>query len=267
MHNGNIAKLKALIVDDEWIASEHLRTTLLECDDLNVDICATAGNTAIALQQIHQYNPDVLLLDIEMPDEDAFRFLKRIYPFDFEVIFVTAFDAYAVNAFRLNAIDYIMKPVSAAEIIRAFTRLREKLAYKTLAKHGRDAYEALVAQVADNAIPCKLFLREQNNITAVAFTDIYFVEAMGSYSKIYYTQDGAAKQIVMSHSIAEYEEILPQNAFLRIHKSYLINCAHLKKISKADSMSVLISDNHTIPVSRRRYPDMMEFIRNHHFDK
>jgi len=259
--------LKAIIIDDEPMASDHLKATLLECNNLNIDICDIANNTTIASRQIETHKPDVLLLDIEMPDQNAFQFLENISPFDFEIIFVTAFNEYAVKAFKLNAIDYILKPVSIPEITEAFARLREKIAYKQLARHRNDEYKALVAQLAGNATPQKLFLREQNNITAVAFTDIYFIEAMGSYSRIHYTQNGETQQTLMSHSISEYEEMLPQSTFIRIHKSYLINCTHIKNVCKNDNASVTINGNYNIPVSRRRYHDMMEFIRTHDFSK
>jgi two-component system LytT family response regulator len=267
MQNSNLNRLKVIIVDDEPTACDNLKNTLLQYVDCSIDICAIAHNTEEALHHIEQYKPDALFLDIEMPAENAFHFLLRIYPFDFEIIFVTAFDEYAVRAFKLNAIDYILKPISITEIRQATDRLLQKIAYKKLTEERSVEYKELVAQMTGNDVPKKIFLKEQNNVVAVAFTDIYLVEAMGSYSKLNFLREGKEQQIVMSHSIADYEELLPKDVFFRIHKSYLINCCYLKKVTKDHCVSIEIKETYHIPVSRRRYPFMLEFIKTYELNK
>lgn len=262
MENTKLQKLSVIIVDDEPTACDNLKTTLLQYINCNIEICAIAHDTETALQQIQHYKPDALFLDIEMPAENAFHFLARIYPFDFEIVFVTAFDEYAVKAFKLNAIDYILKPISVAEIAHAIDRLSEKVIYKKLLKERSAEYKALVSQMTTHHAPHKIFLREQNNIIAVAFTDIHFIEAMGSYSKIYFLQNNREQQIVMSQAISEYEELLPKHIFFRVHKSYLLNCRYLTRVTKDHYVCVEINDTYNIPVSRRRYPLMLEFIKS-----
>ncbi|KAA5534853.1 response regulator transcription factor [Taibaiella lutea] len=267
MQNSSRDRLKVIIVDDEPTACNNLKNTLLQHIDRNIDICAIAHNTEEATYYIQQYKPDALFLDIEMPAENAFHFLERIYPFDFEIVFVTAFDEYAVRAFKLNAIDYILKPISITEIRQATDRLLEKIVYKKLTEERSTEYKELVAQMTGNYEPKKIFLKELNNIVAVAFADIYFIEAMGSYSKLNFLRDGKEQQIVMSHSIAEYEDLLPKDVFFRIHKSYLINCRYIKKVTKDHYVSLEINDTYHIPVSRRRYPFMLEFIKTYELNK
>lgn len=263
MHARNsLERLNVLIVDDEEAACENLRNILSRYGENVIRVCAVAHDTQAALPEIEKHRPDALFLDIDMPGENAFHFLARIYPFAFEVVFVTAYDEYAVRAFKLNAVDYILKPVGMAEIDGAIERLRQKIAYKRLWRQQGQEYSELVSQMTGRSQAKKIFLKEQNNTVAVAFADIYLVEAMGSYSKIYFTRDQKEQQIVMSHSLAEYEELLP-DTFFRVHKSYLVNCAHLKKVSREEgNFSVLIHNAYHVPVSRRRHTLLLKFIEN-----
>ncbi len=262
MQSKNNPNLKILIVDDEPLACNNLKNIIHGHVDPSLQIAAIVHNTHDALTQIRLHQPDALFLDIEMPEEDAFHFLERIHPFPFEVVFVTAFDAYAVKAFKLNAIDYIMKPVSIAEVQQAVARLKEKIAYKRILHSHSEGYRELAAQMVHKKQPQKIFLKEQNAITPVNFADICYVEAKGSYATIHFKQGAADRQIIMSHSIAEYEEILPQDTFFRIHKSYLINGQHLKSIVKGDNAMVVVTGGHSLPVGRRRYADLLAFVKS-----
>ena len=256
-----------MVVDDEPAACDHLKRTLLQAGHPQVHICAIANDTKTALLEIEQHQPDAVFLDIDMPGENAFQFLSRIAPFDFEVIFVTAYDAFAVKAFKLNAVDYILKPVSSEEISEALRRLREKMDFKRLLKYKNADYDELISLMTTHAKPQRILLKVQNNSVAVAFSDIYLVEAMGSYSKIYFDQGGKERNIVMSRSLSEYEELLPQGLFFRVHKSYLVNFLHSKGVTNGNGNSVIVNQTHHIPVSRRRYPLMIEFIKTHELAK
>src|ERR1700689_5825299 len=120
------ALLNVLIVDDEMEACDNLKNILMEYVDKEINIAGIANNTREAEAQINNFLPDAVFLDIEMPNENAFHFLSRISPFGFEVIFVTAYDEYAIKAFKLNAVDYILKPISIAELTAAVQKLKEK---------------------------------------------------------------------------------------------------------------------------------------------
>ena len=255
------SRLNLLIVDDEKEACTNLRNILLDYIDADLVIAGIAHNTAEAEKQILLLSPDAVFLDIEMPNENAFQFLNRIGPVSFEVIFVTAYDDYAIKAFRLNAVDYILKPISIGELSNAVRKLKEKVLYKKAVAENKISYSDIARQMGTKARPHRITLKDNNNIEVVEFRDIFYVEAQGSYSRILFAKEGETKEITMSNSIAEYEEILPDDIFYRIHKSYLINCLHVKKILKEDSNYIIINDVFTLPVSRRRYALLLEFLK------
>ncbi len=125
-------QIQILIVDDEKKACANLRNILLEFVDPGLQIVGEANSTMEAEQLIAIHKPDAIFLDIEMPNENAFHFLERIAPFDFEVIFVTAYEEYAIRAFRLNAIDYILKPISIKDLSTAVQKLKDRIRHKRI---------------------------------------------------------------------------------------------------------------------------------------
>jgi len=256
-------RVNALIVDDEKKAGANLTYMLKEYVDPGINVVGIAKNTEEAEKQIHFHSPDVVFLDIEMPHENAFHFLERITPFNFEVVFITAYDEYAVKAFKLNAIDYILKPISINELKAAVHKLKEKLAYKTLAG-GNPSYLEISNTISGKKQPHSITLKDTNCVEVIDFNDIYFIEAQSSYSKIIFLKDAYAKEMIMSNPLAEYEDMLPADQFYRIHRSYLINCRRIKKIFNDGAAQVRISDDFTVPVSRRRYPFFLEFLKNNH---
>lgn len=254
-----------LIVDDEKKACTNLRNLLVEYVDADINIAGLAHNTLEAEKQINDLHPDAVFLDIEMPKENAFHFLERISPFNFEVIFVTSYDEYAIRAFKLNAIDYILKPISINELKNAVNKLREKLKYKNSFPPVDSTYTQVSNQISNKAIPHKIILRSANSSEIVDFDKIHFIEAQGSYSKIVFAKNNAVKEVVMSNPLSDYEELLPADMFYRIHRSYLINCSFISKILKDDSCKIILKDNSVLPVSRRRYPILLEYLKNNRY--
>lgn len=253
--------LNVLIVDDEQDACTNLEDLLSGQSAATVQILGVAHNTMEAEKQITLLQPDALFLDIDMPGEDAFQFLERLEHPAFEVVFVTAYDEYAIRAFRLNAVDYILKPAGLAEIGDAVDKLSARIRYRNLLEAQARPYENLSEQLSRRTPPDKIYLKEQQTTEVVAFTDILYVEARGSYSRIVFQSGVTEKQVVMSHAIAMYEELFPKDFFYRIHKSYLINCRYIGKITGGENPIVLLKNKLTLPVSRRRYPAMMSFLR------
>jgi len=253
--------LNILIVDDERKACTNLKNLLLEYVDADVHIAGLAHNTREAEKQIKDLRPDAVFLDIEMPEENAFHFLERISPFDFEVIFVTSYDEYAIRAFKLNAIDYILKPISINELKNAVKKLREKLKYKNSFPQIDSTYTRVSDQVSNKSVPNKIILRNVNSSEIVDFDKIHFIEAQGSYSRIVYAKNDAVKEVVMSNPLSDYEELLPANMFYRIHRSYLVNCLFISKIHKDGTCKIILKDNSVLPVSRRRYAILLEFLQ------
>ncbi len=258
-------KLRVVIVDDEKEACINLKNILCDYVDRDMEVCGIVHNTRDAEKLIQKNAPDAVFLDVEMPNENAFSFLERIAPFDFEVVFVTAYDEYAIKAFKLNAIDYILKPISISELAAAVNKLKEKIYYKKLVTEDNALILELGRQIASRPKLQRITLRDNNNIEVIEFKDLLFVEAQGSYSKILFAKEGIQKEVIMSTSIAEYEELLPPDIFFRIHKSYLINCQHIKKILRDDTNYVIMCNEIELPVSRRRYPLLLDFLKTNEY--
>lgn len=252
--------LNVLIVDDEREACLNLQRMLTEFIDGKISIAGTAHNTRDAEARIAVLKPDAVFLDIDMPGENAFQFLARIGKVPFEVVFVTAYDAYAVKAFRLNAVDYILKPVDVDELERAVVRLRERLAFKKVAGIS---YDALAAQMDSRREQSQIILRDNHTSEVVAFSNILYAEAMGSYARVVFrTPQQEERSMVLSHSIAEYEELFPARQFFRVHRSFLVNCACVRELLRVEeSLYVVLHNKTRLPVSRRRYTELVAFLK------
>jgi two-component system LytT family response regulator len=251
--------MNAIIVDDENKACTNLQKMLQTYIDPSINICGIANSAAEAEALIIAYNPDVVFLDIEMPDENAFEFLDRIASINFEIIFVTAYDEFAVRAFRLNAIYYILKPIRVNDLKSAVERFKERLQYKTLVHLPHISYAELSSQVVNNVRQHSLTLRNTNGIEVLSFRDIYYIEAHGSYSKFVFIKDNNVKEILSSYALSYYEELLPANIFFRIHRSYILNCQHLKSVNET-GMAV-INEHIMLPVGRRRFSLLLDFLK------
>ncbi len=256
--------LKLLIVDDEQEACDNLNNILTQYVSTNIEIAGIAHDTQQAELLISHRKPDAIFMDIEMPVENAFRFLERIpHPYDFEIIFVTAYDEFAIRAFKLNAVDYIQKPICIEELENAMIKLQDRINYRRLA--GTTDHLGILKQVINKEHPQRITLRSLNHIEVVDFKNIHFIEGQGSYCKICYTAQGSVKEITTSNIIAHYEDLLPPLMFFRVHKSYLVNCMHVTGIVKQDNYHVQLTNGAKIPVSRRRYPSLIAHLMENNF--
>jgi len=256
--------IKVLIVDDEKRACANLKSMLINYVDSSINVVGIARNTQDAEEQILKHSPDAVFLDVEMPHENAFEFLNRIIPFDFEVVFVTAYDEYAIKAFKLNAVDYILKPISINELENAVKKLKDRIRYKKVFVE-ENFYTEVSGQVNQQVRPNKIILRDSNNLITVDFKDILYIEAQRSYSQVVYLKNNILKETTLSGPLSDYEELLPIDMFYRVHRSYLINGAHVKKIVCNDAYFVIVNNNIQLPVSRRRYPLLREFLINNRY--
>lgn len=254
-----------MIVDDELAACNNLKNILTNYVDLPVDIVSIAHDTYEAEAAMQVSQPDAVFLDIEMPNEDAFQFLERIYPVKHEIVFVTAYDEYAVKAFKLNAVDYILKPLSIDEVTNATLKLQERMTYRKMIADKPVSYTNLYKQMAGKSVINKITLKDNNIIDVVDFKNVFFVEAKGSYSRVVYLKGHDEKEVLMSHSIAAYEEMLPEGMFFRIHKSYLVNCSLVEKVLKEDNPFVVMENKCQLPVSRRRFQGLIDYLKNQRF--
>lgn len=258
-------EIGVVIVDDETGACENLKNLLSEYCGEGISLLGVANSTFDAERLIDKVTPDALFLDIEMPPENAFQFLERISPVNFEVVFVTAYDEYAIRAFKLNAVDYILKPISITELVDATRKLRERIEYKRLSLGGTVSYTDMGRQMASKGRMQKLTLKDAANIEVVDFRNILFFEAQGSYSRVMFMKNESVREKVMSTSLSDYEDMMPGDVFYRIHKSFLINCQHVKNIIRDDVGQVVINNEFTLPVSRRRFGALLEFLKSNDY--
>lgn len=259
-------KINVIIIDDEQEACSNLQNILNEFIEEQINILAFANSTGEAEEKINKLQPDAIFLDIEMANENAFQFLERMQPFQFEIIFVTAYDEYAVRAFKLNAVDYILKPINIAELNEAVKKLSEKLRLKRLLQHQTSDYSDLAQQMNQKKKQHQIILRDKNDLEVVPFKDVLYVKAMGSYAQIVFLKGNTEKSLVMSRSIADYEDMLPSDIFFRAHKSYLVNCQFVKRIIREEQLSVELTNTTVLPVSRRRLSEMILFLKNHNLN-
>ncbi len=254
--------LRAVIIDDETNAREAL-ANLLRLISPEVEICGEAKNADLGIDLIQKERPKLVFLDIQMPGKSGFDLLSSFENVDFGVIFTTAYQEYAIRAFRLSAIDYLLKPIDPEELQAAVERFKSKV--------GRVNPQQLqiLQEQLDPAPPgLRLMQRKKNDhqrialptaegIHFVQMTDIIQCESLGSYTKFHLVK---GPSIVVSRLLKEYEEILDQYFFFRVHQSNIVNLEHIKRYVKGDGGQVWMSDNTEIEVSRRRKDEFLSLL-------
>lgn len=258
-----INPIRALILDDEIEACRNLEILLSRYWSNSIEIVGIAQSTEEAEKIIHKMKPEVLFIDIEMPGENAFHFLERIDRTSFEIIFVTAYDEYALRALKLNAIDYILKPISLDEVEEAIKKLKEKMLMRqlTLGMMPLNNISNLAEQYNNRKQIESLVLRTKTELLMLDFKEIIYIEAIGSYTNFHFVKDENLGQILMSHPLTEYEELLPSSMFFRIHKTFLINSIYVNKIIKEEQYQLKMSYDIVLPISRRRQQSFFEFLK------
>jgi len=244
--------LRTLIIDDE----AHVRVTLkrlLEQVCPQVKVVGEAGSVASGITAIREKTPDLVLLDIKMDDGTGFDLLNHYNTVDFKVIFVTAYEKYAMQAFGFSAVDYILKPVDPEKLAEAVKRA-EYLVQNT--------FNSQLGVLRDNLNPGniqnrKLVLKTQENVYLVSVPDIIHCESDGSYT-IFHTVDG--ENIVVSRGLREYEELLTDHGFFRAHRSHLINLQHIKRFEKTEGGQVVLTRDLKVPVSSRSRERLMQLF-------
>lgn len=251
--------LKAVIVEDEKNSQELLKELISEyCE--GVEVAAIAGNVAEGLAALKEHTPNLLFLDIELPDGDGFQILENAEKLDFDVIFTTAYDQYAMKAFKFAATDYLLKPVDIDELQSAVERVTEKQKEEDTSDKS-EQLSALIANVRNMGKPFKrIVLPTSNGFTVVNPEDIIRCESDRNYTFIFLNDK---RRILVSRTIKEYDEMLRDFNFFRIHQSHLINLAYLKNYTRGRGGYVELSDGTTLDVSARR---KSEFLKRMAYD-
>ncbi|MES2593130.1 MAG: LytTR family DNA-binding domain-containing protein [Bacteroidota bacterium] len=242
--------IKAVIIDDEKSAVISIELALKEyCP--SVEVVGKSFNAKDGIKEIETQKPDLVFLDIQMPHTSGMEMLEQIVHRNFEVIFVTAFNEYAVKAFKLNAIDYLLKPISIPELIRAVNKVSSKSNLLTT----NEKLEKLKA-----ALSGKVGLPFSSGTEFIKTADIIRIEADGSYCKVI-TIDGKTRLI--SRNLKEMQTSLEDGSFYRTHKSHLINLEHIKKYSPLkDGGLVEMQDGANIEISRGSKAEFSALLKN-----
>lgn len=246
--------IKAVILDDELNCIEVLNYELNRMSD-KVDVVATFQDPVEALKNIEDIEHDLIFLDIEMPRLNAFQFLDALPNISSKIIFTTAYDHYALKAFKYYAVDYLLKPVSSEDLQEAIERLDKK--EPKLQKNMIDEIYNKIK--SPNSIFTKIAVPVEHGYQMVKIEDIVYCEADSNYAHII-LMDGT--KLIISKTLKYLDNLLRSHGFYRIHQSKLINVKHLEHYSRQDGGYVRLVGNHTIPVSRSNKKGFESFISN-----
>ena len=236
--------ISTIIVDDEPNSVELVSNFLKEfCP--SIEIVGVGNNAKTGLEEIKQKKPDLLILDVEMPDMDGFQMLKCLPEIQFDIIFISAHDHYAVRAFKVCAVDYLLKPINLEELIQAVNKVQEKRKSNI---STNNAYKRLFETI-DKQLPQKIVIPTKEKNYFIKIIEIVHAEAQGNYTCIYLIGN---KKMLISKSIKEFEEYLNSHLFFRIHKSHLVNLEYVKNFSYLDGGTVEMENGKNLPISRRK---------------
>jgi two-component system, LytTR family, response regulator len=236
--------IKAMMVDDEQSSLDLLQwLTVQYCPDISS--IKTARSVQEALPLIHSFKPDIVFLDIQMPHQSGFDLLTTIDNWNFEVIFTTAYNEFAIQAIRFSALDYLLKPIDETELKKAIERYKAKRIY---APAGQLLFRNFIQNISQGSREkFKLALADATEVKYVQLDEIIRLQAESNYTHIFLKGN---KVFVSAKTLKEYDEILQGHKFLRVHKSHLVNPAHIESYDKQGMLHM--SDGTKVEVARRK---------------
>jgi two-component system, LytTR family, response regulator len=236
--------MNVIIIDDERDSIDTIQS-LINLYNVDVNIVATGTSVDEGLTLIEKFIPDLVFLDVRLGKETGFNLLERIPKINFQVIFISGYEQYAIQAFKYSAIDYLLKPVDAEELIKAVKKAGEKIRSEN---YMLDQIKALIQNV-NAPKPYLLNIPSIDGIEYINLNDIIDITAEGAYSVLFLLNSG--KKMV-SKSLGEFEGNLPEEDFCRIHNSHIINLKHLKKLKKRGGLAAEMTGGKVIPIARNR---------------
>lgn len=237
--------MTAVIIDDEKYCSDVLQILILKyCPQ--IEIVEIFNQSPKALEYLKSNTPDIIFLDIEMPLLNGFELLNKMEIVRSRVIFTTAYDQYAIKAFRFNAIDYLLKPIDKDELIEAIKKSSSILPLLQIEN---------LTHLRSHHVPEKILLPIGNEILFVHVKDIICCEAEGSYCKVYCTNE--PRPLLLSKSLREIEELLNNNHFFRPHLSWLIHETFIQKMVRGDAMEIILEGGIHVPVARSKRQEII----------
>ncbi len=245
--------MRTIVIDDE----QHARETVVRllgahCPD--VQVVAEAASIPSALQCIEQHHPDLVLLDIKLPGGNGFELLASVPTVNFGVIFVTAYDRYAIRAIKVAALDYVLKPVEPFELQRAVQKARAALLDPTAQQHRH----ALAREHGIPHEPRKLLVPTSDGFIVVPTDELVRCRAVGNYTTLHLTN---RREVLSSRTLGDYETMLADLGFCRVHNSHLVNLHHARRYVRGKGGTLELSDGSTVEVSSRRKEQFLEEMK------
>ena len=247
--------LKAFIIDDEYQSRSFLNKMLLEYFP-EISIIGEASNVEEALKGIKQFNPNLVFLDVQMQGETGFDLLNRLPEINFTLIFTTAFDQYAIKAFRFNAIDYLLKPIVIDELIEAVNKVKQRTVPAQTA--SKQQVEQLYHDIKNpQKIHDNIAVPTSEGFIVIPVNEIVYCHASSNYTEFHLTDK---KCILSSYTLKQYDEILTPQSFFRAHRSFLINLTHVKIYRRGDGGEIMMSNGHAIELSRTHKDEFLHLL-------
>ncbi len=234
--------LKAIIIDDEPDCVQLLALQLKEhCP--NVQVLAQMTAPEEGLQAIRSLNPDLVFLDVEMPRMNGFQLLEQLEELPFSLVFVTAYNEFALKAFRFSALDYLLKPLNVSQLCEAVRKAEKRQ------RIDQGQLDLLRYQLKEGKYPSKIAVPFQSGVVFVELSELIYCEADSNYTKLFLTN---GKNYLLSKTLRDVQEVLEERNFLRVHRQYLINLDHIKMYHRGDGSYLVMTGSVTIPVAKNQ---------------
>ena len=245
--------IDAVLVDDETAGLEALKLALEKyCPDIAIKGIYDKPEEALA--GIRKINPGLVFLDVQMPQLSGFDLLQQLSPIHFEVIFVSAHDQYAIKAIRFSALDYLLKPIDVEDLMHAVNRVKERQNHTSSSFQFQSVLNNI--QLKSGRVE-KLAVPTLQGIDFFNTQDILYCKAEGSYTQIVLKNN---QQALVCKNLKDFESLLAESGFFRVHHSYIINLAHVEKYVKGEGGYVVLTENHHVDVSRRKKEEFLGLL-------
>jgi len=246
--------IRCVIVDDESKAREILVEMLkLYCN--NVELVGQAQNVSKGYDVIKMLKPDLVLLDIKMPDGSGFDLLNKFNKIDFKVIFITAHEEYAIKAFRFSALDYILKPIDPTDLISAVEKASEANSVNNINEQFKTLKDNFYNET--NSQEKRIVLKTTENIYIISIKDVIRCQSEKNYTYFYFKN---RERIIVSKTLKDFDEILTDYGFMRIHRSNLINLSYIDRFEKSEGGFLIMKDGSRVDVSHRKKEALLSYI-------
>lgn len=248
--------IKAIIVDDEQHCIDRLEKLVATYCSNEVELACSIKTIEDGIEAIRKIKPQLVFLDVEINDKTGFDLLQQLPEINFEVIFTTAYDKYAVQAFKFSALDYLLKPVDADDLQHAIKKLDQKVSQREVAQK----FDALFHNLKSiQGTSKKICVPVINGLVFIQVSDIIRCESEINYTKLFLKDK---QKLLVAKTLKEFEEMLIDYNFYRVHNSHLINLAYIKSYNKGKGGSVVMEDGSEIEVSTRRKDEFLKRLMN-----